>query len=75
MRWRRISEEVPTVGTQCLCRREEYSGYEILTWTSISYTSQVYGWRDDNDFSHPSDMIDFWIPLSEIEEAICDGEG
>lgn len=80
MRWRKISEETPESGTQCLCRRDWGLGleptYHVLFWSHCAHLGDCWESEDTDEYLDV-EYANLWCPIEEVENAmengICEG--
>lgn len=77
VRWHKITEEVPDPGTACICKKGDsaFPIYRVFVWLDYSPTSPCYDenypWHEEIcDEDYPTDYVDFWISVDELESVI-----
>lgn len=75
MRWRRLSEETPSIGQICLCKHDYATGcrHGVLEWTRLIWNDRIYEWRNEWGDSYPRNYAEWWCPIEEIESLMENG--
>lgn len=74
IKWNRISETVPSVGTECLCKIIEdpspdcpYIIHSILIYKEFNCDGDDYPWYDRlENTSYKLEYVNYWIALEDL---------
>ena len=74
IKWNKISETIPDVGTECLCKIIEdpspdcpYIIHSILIYKEFNCEDDDYPWYDRlEDTSYKLEYVDYWIALEDL---------